>query len=89
MTERKVNSELLFCLADMVAQNCRSSISSDPDVYETGFISTHKEAMQLLVKHKVMVEVRDGFGRGYWAKFTVPNDPAQSVSQALRGESHD
>ena len=61
-----LEKKLLTVLAGMVAQNCTQRMG----VYETGWVGVHKEAMILLVEHGIMEDPRDGYARGYWAKFS-------------------
>jgi hypothetical protein len=73
-------SELLFALAGMVETHCVER----ENVYETGWLGVNKEAMQLLVRCGVMKLVKDGYGRGYWAKFIHDsNSSAESVADVL------
>jgi hypothetical protein len=61
----ELERNLLELVCDLVAQHCYQ----EDGVYETGCLRTNKDAMKVLVKHGLMVEVRDGFGRNYWARF--------------------
>ena len=55
-------------VCDLVEQNCRSVRSAEPDYIDSGFISTHAEAIRYLCEHGLMTMVNDGFGRCVQAK---------------------
>lgn len=75
----------LFLIADLVEQGCFLRKGA----YETGFIRIYKTAMQFLVEQGVMIEIHDGYGRAYEAKFCVDNDAALSVRKALDSKCSD
>lgn len=80
----KLERRLIIALAEMVAQNCYES----PDgIFDSGFIGSHKDAMQLLVELGVMKLVKDGTFRGYWAAFCIPGEPTISIpDRRIAGE---
>ena len=55
---------LIRLLKEMVEQN----LTQRDGVYETGFISLHKEVMMYLVEEGIMTEVYNGYGRNYNAR---------------------
>ena len=50
---------------DMVTQNCSAG---EDGCVESGFISTHAEAIRYLCRHGLLEMAHDGYGRGVWAR---------------------
>lgn len=58
--------QLTELLADMVRQNCRET---DKHEYDSGFISTHAEAISVLGELGIMEITADNGGRMVYGKF--------------------
>jgi hypothetical protein len=65
MTIEEENNALKWALVDMVMQHCEERNG----VYETSWLTANADALRLLCELECMSMVKDGYGRGVWARF--------------------